>query len=712
MKCLLAFIDNEMKKKREYLMSSCCQFVPFADISMLFRPGGTVISKDCKQVYRVIKVSCTRHRAKDRKKEKNTKFWKDESQVEFEDNPVFVHCFNLDFDGKMMGPVSRLFTIPRYEGEKNITSLPVYPLQHSKEDGLRERLVRRGKMFVEVAAVKHMYYAGLTLKTREDVDSQVVIDFEEAINRHPQWKPSLVSLLEDSFHTTIDSSEASGNQDIAEYLGAQNSMSKPCIGECCEGQPRHNDEYIEDWMKEDFITSQLEREESKSIPVTIVPHNFRDVLENNTLTNDEYLLMSHRAFGYVLRSRKWHELDMAHVSEVAALGAGEGFDELVLPRGHGNMVKSMIRQHLRERKLATMNRDRTDIVRGKGQGLIILLHGVPGVGKTSTAECVADLFRRPLFQITSGDLGTTAKEVEDALEENFSLASRWNSILLIDEADVFLAERTKEDFVRNSLVAVFLRMMEYYSGVLFLTTNRVGVFDEAFTSRIHISLYYPPLDEDATLEIFQKNWEKISARYKKEGRVIKIDIPKITQFAIDYFKENKEGRWNGRQIRNAFQSALALAELDALGTDDFSDELDNKQPVILGRKSFDTVAEAYKGFTSYLKQVYGADFARRARENLWRYDAFGSPKMPNSLTTRLKMTEPPVPPPPRQWPEQSNTGYDTRNPQSYYPPQQQYSAGYGPPGQGPAYPSTSGPQQYSDPRARWDARPSTGEPDR
>jgi hypothetical protein len=52
-----------------------------------------------------------------------------------------------------------------------------------------------------------------------------------------------------------------------------------------------------------------------------------------------------------------------------------------------------------------------------------------------------------------GDLGTTAKEVEKALETNFALASRWGCILLLDEADVFLAERTKEDFKRNGLVA-------------------------------------------------------------------------------------------------------------------------------------------------------------------------------------------------------------------------------------------------------------------
>jgi len=52
---------------------------------------------------------------------------------------------------------------------------------------------------------------------------------------------------------------------------------------------------------------------------------------------------------------------------------------------------------------------------------------------------------------------------------------------------------------------VFLRVLEYYSGILFLTTNRVGTLDEAFKSRIHLSLYYPSLNRDQTLQIFEMN---------------------------------------------------------------------------------------------------------------------------------------------------------------------------------------------------------------
>lgn len=102
---------------------------------------------------------------------------------------------------------------------------------------------------------------------------------------------------------------------------------------------------------------------------------------------------------------------------------------------------------------------------------------------------IADLVQRPLYPITCGDLGSTALEIEKELSKHFDRASRWDCVMLLDEADVFLARRSREDHTRNAIVSVFLRMLEYYKGILFLTTNRIGTFDEAFKSRIHISLF-------------------------------------------------------------------------------------------------------------------------------------------------------------------------------------------------------------------------------
>ena len=94
-----------------------------------------------------------------------------------------------------------------------------------------------------------------------------------------------------------------------------------------------------------------------------------------------------------------------------------------------------------------------DLIRGKGSGLFILLHGVPGVGKTATAEAVAQANKKPLFVITCGDLGFSPKEVEVSLGNIFRLAHLWDCVLLLDEADIFLTRREHNDLKRNALVS-------------------------------------------------------------------------------------------------------------------------------------------------------------------------------------------------------------------------------------------------------------------
>ncbi|KAI1254482.1 hypothetical protein MGN70_003886 [Eutypa lata] len=95
----------------------------------------------------------------------------------------------------------------------------------------------------------------------------------------------------------------------------------------------------------------------------------------------------------------------------------------------------------------------------------------------------------PLYSVTCSDIGTSLEAVEKYLGSVLHLGKKWNCVLLLDEADVFLEERTLSDLDRNSLVSVFLRTLEYYDGVLILTSNRVGTFDEAFQSRIQLALH-------------------------------------------------------------------------------------------------------------------------------------------------------------------------------------------------------------------------------
>ncbi|KAF2084164.1 P-loop containing nucleoside triphosphate hydrolase protein, partial [Saccharata proteae CBS 121410] len=287
--------------------------------------------------------------------------------------------------------------------------------------------------------------------------------------------------------------------------------------------------------------------------------------------------LPHDVLAYALRSRSWHYLDIDQIQNIDATKKRNesGFEELVMNEKHKELVLALVESHHSESRAITAETNpdiSMDLVQGKGKGLIILLHGVPGVGKTSTAETVAAYTQKPLYPITCGDVGEKAIEVEANLERHFQLAHKWGCVLLLDEADVFLAKRDNKDVKRNAIVSVFLRTLEWYSGILFLTTNRVGVIDEAFRSRIQIQLYYPNLDKASTLRIWENSLKMIQR--KNENLEVKIGFNRkeILDYSAQHFDENKlEGSnersitsWNGRQIRNAFQTAIALAQYDRL----------------------------------------------------------------------------------------------------------------------------------------------------
>ena len=129
--------------------------------------------------------------------------------------------------------------------------------------------------------------------------------------------------------------------------------------------------------------------------------------------------------------------------------------------------------------------------------------GPPGVGKTLTAELIAEHLQRPLMPVSAGELGTTAETVELRLPRIFKRASRWKAVLLLDEADVLLEQRSSHDIHRNALVCVFLRILEYYQGIMFLTTSRVGQIDDAIASRVHFKLKYEKLNLEQRTKIWR-----------------------------------------------------------------------------------------------------------------------------------------------------------------------------------------------------------------
>lgn len=174
------------------------------------------------------------------------------------------------------------------------------------------------------------------------------------------------------------------------------------------------------------------------------------------------------------------------------------------------------------------------------------------------AESTAELLQVPLYVLSAGDLGHDAVAVETKLRSVLSLVSTWNALLLIDEADIFLEQRNLHELERNKLVTIFLRLLEYFQGIMFLTTNRVATFDTAFQSRIHISIEFPEL----TYAMRRTIWQNFLQRRTRVARGGDDDAPvamidhAVSDADVDALAHVS---LNGRQIKNVLRTASLLA---------------------------------------------------------------------------------------------------------------------------------------------------------
>lgn len=159
-------------------------------------------------------------------------------------------------------------------------------------------------------------------------------------------------------------------------------------------------------------------------------------------------------------------------------------DKLVLPDRHRDLIDVLT---------TDMDIFVEDIVAGKSGGTALLCYGNPGLGKTLTAEVYSEVVKRPLYRVHAGQLGTDVSSVETALEQILRRSERWGAILLLDEADVYIRRRG-DDMQHNAVVAAFLRTLEYFHGLLFLTTNRVNDVDDAIASRMVAMFKYETPD--------------------------------------------------------------------------------------------------------------------------------------------------------------------------------------------------------------------------
>lgn len=283
------------------------------------------------------------------------------------------------------------------------------------------------------------------------------------------------------------------------------------------------------------------------------------------MTPKELIICHHMVAGFAFQEKRWGFFEIDYVESINY--DSNAFElSLILNPEYKRMILSLIK--LQQQDGSQFD----DVIAGKGRGAIFLLHGDPGTGKTLTAESVADSCEKPLLRIDASLLGTTAQSVEIGLASAFRLAEKWKAVALLDEADVFLEQRNASNLERNSLVSVFLRMMEYFEGLLFLTTNRIDSFDRAFKSRIHLAIHFPALDWTSRRQL----WTTFLVRAAQGDASHMPAAASIDAYANEDL--------NGRQIKNIVKVAKALAMDDASPSQTLDE---NIQSAIRAMRSFD-----------------------------------------------------------------------------------------------------------------------------
>lgn len=286
------------------------------------------------------------------------------------------------------------------------------------------------------------------------------------------------------------------------------------------------------------------------------------ILTDQNLTDDQLLLCTTKLRGYSLNLKSWVTLDVANIRDIAWNDGA--FPNLMLPAKHKSLVLAFVEGQISHQHAFD------DLIEGKGQGVVMLLVGNPGTGKTLTAEAVADRVRRPLYVLSIGELGYWDDDMERKLKSTLKLTEKWNAVLLFDECDILLQERSSSRLDHNELVTMFLRsvplfifralpmlrapyltvnvvrMMEYYRGIIIMTTNRVDTMDKAFQSRIHLTLRYPDLDPEAKEHI----WRYFVAQTQADS---------VSALTDEVYGRLAQLPLNGRQIKNTVKISMLLA---------------------------------------------------------------------------------------------------------------------------------------------------------
>ncbi|KAI1081971.1 P-loop containing nucleoside triphosphate hydrolase protein [Whalleya microplaca] len=465
-------------------------------------------------------------------------------------DPYELHAWYLDYDGKYV----RRFQDNADGGE------------------VRSRLHSEGEKWYKLLHGGLVGYRGDTLETpKQNIEDRVVIDctsyWEQDDLEEKQKHTDKKKKKDGSDDSDNESDQTEMKPQLVEDFGFGLALC-PCPT-CLGLRPHPPPGFI--WTKYDLIDPSNETTlELSDGPEEDIKHR--------------YLLCSKRLMGFALKSRSWHILDVANCGDPKI--NKKAIDTLVMPDERKKMIKALVHRYTTQAGPGKgIHRAwQADFIESKGDGRLYVAHFLRisilfglsreienGFYGNNDFKCIAEFTGRPLLSLTCGDLGNDETEIERQLSRWFKLAERWGAVMLLDEADVYTERRQITDLKRNTMVS-----------------------GESLAELIVI--HYKDLDETDRKKIWKRFFQKLKDDRKDD---IKIDSD-TKDYVLDNSKMQKIN-WNGREIRNAFQTAVALAEYEF----NVKEEKEPGEKPVLKQEHFEEVCGMSLEFKNYLKKTHG-----------------------------------------------------------------------------------------------------------
>lgn len=289
----------------------------------------------------------------------------------------------IEYDGDSYAPIHYICRlIMPFRGEIKVTELPVYPISYLEDDQIMSQAVLDGATYISLIERRSGFYSGWTqtanpfgtrlkqephknaLVSPEHIESDILVDFQETFNAFPEWRPA-------SYTTTGDDVE-----DMAANVFKIIQSELPVIEWDTEGQTRVEgfDQYL--------VTDETEVVEAKRFLREDALGQFKR--QTRTAPTGKYLaLLPRRFFAYAVLERKFVQLNTRFVRSADVEANDKAFKKLEIDRNYKRLILSLVKSHfdkIETEKKTSVEIETQDLIRGKGKGVVILLHGVPGVG--------------------------------------------------------------------------------------------------------------------------------------------------------------------------------------------------------------------------------------------------------------------------------------------------------------------------------------------